>query len=273
MRMTGCLLVGVLGATLVACVSEDGVEVGDEEFAVGGTPLYPDIVNERPNHMQIQNTQQGEFLRYTSAIANLGAGKLKILGGGQVVPCTVDGETTICTQSTQQILDASGNVVATHDAGVFLFHAAHNHWHQSAVDLFQIRAGSLDGPVIGTSTKVTFCMIDYEWLDGTDKKTREFMACNSDFQGVTPGWADQYHHSTEGNEIDMTGQPQGNYYLTLYVDPDQHWLESNENNQLAWTKFFLDRSTGSNPNIVELEHSTCDPILGPDCFANNPSNR
>lgn len=110
--------------------------------AHAGAPLYPDIV-EQISHLQIQNEHKKENLRFSTTHINIGDGPLQIRGGGQIAPCVIDGVAFAqCTHATQEVLDASGNVVvATHLAGVAVFHPEHNHWHQSSVALFEIRIG------------------------------------------------------------------------------------------------------------------------------------
>jgi hypothetical protein len=96
--------------------------------ALGG--LLPDIIDETPKHLAVQNTRQREFLRFSTTHWNFGDGTLQIRGGGQESPCVVDGITTVCTFAMQEILDTNGQLVALHPAGVALFHPEHNHWHQ-----------------------------------------------------------------------------------------------------------------------------------------------
>ena len=59
-----------------------GVLVTYAAAAGGGTPVLPDVIEEVPQHLQIQNTQQGEWLRFTTTHINVGAGNLQIRGGG-----------------------------------------------------------------------------------------------------------------------------------------------------------------------------------------------
>jgi hypothetical protein len=231
----------------------------------GPTPLYPDVVEAVPDHLQIQNTQQGEWLRFTTVHINIGPGNLQIRGGGQVAPCTIDGVSyDECTVATQELLDASGNIVATNPAGVALFHPEHNHWHQSAVAEFQIKEGDpFTGTPVATGTKITFCFVDVEFIGttGSQKKAqpRTYWECNGDLQGLASGWADSYHQSTPLQELDVTGLAAGEYYLTHEADPDNHWLEGpdGEENNFTWLKFRLNRN-GANPSITELDHSPCD---------------
>jgi hypothetical protein len=244
------------------------------------SPVYPNVVEEVPSHLAIQNDHQREWLRFSTTHINLGPGNLQIRGGGQIAPCTIDGIAyDQCTVATQEILDASGNVALTHPAGVSFFHPEHNHWHQSGVAEFKLMRGD---PVTGTpmaiGVKITFCFVDVDFtgITGTEKKElpRTYFECNGDFQGLAAGWGDEYHQSTPLQELEVTGFPEGDYYLTHEADPDNHWLEGptatspGELDNFTWLKFHLDRSTGANPSITELGHSPC---TGVQCgYGGNP---
>jgi Lysyl oxidase len=269
-RAIGCWLGA--GAVLVASATVGG----DASISAGGrsqgTALYPDVIEEVPQHLQIQNTQQHEFLRFSTTHINIGDGNLQIRGGGQVEPCTIDGISyEQCTVATQELLDADGDVVATQPAGVALFHPEHNHWHQSAVAEFAVRA-TLNGPPISSGTKITFCFVDVEFAGdtGAQKKDhpRTYFECNGDLQGLASQWADSYHQSTPLQELDITGLAEGTYYLTHLADPDNHWAESDEANNFTWVQFELSRK-GANPEVQIVDHSPCVPavICG---FGGNP---
>ena len=226
--------------------------------------VYPDVIEALPDHLQIQNDHQREWLRFTTTHINIGPGNLQIRGGGQIYPCTIDGiDYDQCTVATQEILDANGNVVLTHPAGVAFFHPEHNHWHQSGVAAFKIRSGTLDGPEVATGVKITFCFVDvvFTGVTGNEKKQmpRSYFECNGDFQGLSVGWGDSYHQSTPLQELDVTALPEGDYYLTHQADPDNHWLEGTsggETNNFAWVKFHLSR-TGANPEVTVIGNSPC----------------
>jgi hypothetical protein len=221
------------------------------------TALYPDIV-EQISHLQIQNEHQREKLRFSTTHINIGDGPLQIRGGGQIAPCVIDGVAyPQCTHATQEVLDSSGNVVATQLAGVAVFHPEHNHWHQSAVALFEVRIGSPNGRPLATGTKTTFCLVDNDKTVLVKKgSSRTYFDCNATLQGISVGWSDDYHQSTEGQELDITGAPEGIYYLIHYADPDNHWLETDKFNNFAWVKFSLNRG-GANAKIRVLEQSAC----------------
>ena len=275
--LVATVLAGVLVATLLGLVSGSRAAL---------PPLYPDVVEVLPSHLQIQNDHQREWLRFSTTHLNIGAGNLQIHGGGQIAPCTIDGiHYDQCTVATQEVLDADGNVVLTHPAGVAFFHPEHNHWHQSGVAAFEITTGDSSGGCtqtdcgtqIASGVKITFCFVDVKFSGfvGADKKAmpRTYFECNADLQGLAVGWADEYHQSTPLQELEVTGLPAGNYYLTHEADPDNHWLEGpsasspGEQNNFTWVKFRLSR-TGANPEVTVIDHSPCSDVT---CgFGGNP---
>lgn len=251
---------GIVGALATpACVPPD--DVAPTRRALGSAALLPDLVEELPQHLAIENDHQREWLRFSSTHWNAGLGKLQIRGGGQIAPCVLDGVAyDQCTYATQELLDATGGVVQTQPAGTAFFHPQHNHWHQAAVADFQIRRGAIDGPIVAAGNKTTYCFIDLDKsaMIGSNN-TRTYFECNGDFQGLTPGWGDEYHHSTPLQELEVTGLAAGVYYLTHEVDPLDHWLESDETNNFTWVKFRLGRK-GANPEVTVLGSAPCQPL-------------
>ena len=257
---TGNLTFVVAVVTLTALL--DGARVH-----AASAPLYPDIV-EQISHLQIQNEHQREMLRFSTAHINIGDGPLQVRGGGQIAPCVIDGVAYAqCTYATQEVLDSAGNIVLTHPAGVAFFHPQHNHWHQSAVAQFEIRVATINGPLWAAGTKITFCLVDNDQTILVRKgSNRAYFECNAELQGISVGWSDDYHQSTEGQELDITGAPEGIYYLTHQADPENHWLETDELNNFAWVKFSLSRQ-GANAKLTILEQSACTVVT-----CGSPSN-
>jgi len=223
------------------------------------TALYPDLQTVVPRHLVIQNQQQREYLRFANGIANTGAGGLQLRPDPP--PRTVD---TLITTAVQELLDASGNVVASQVAGTFEYHPEHNHWHIGDVALFEVRVGSPTGPILrndrdeSVSLKRTFCLIDWYALEGnSNTKERVYWDCATSLQGISPGWVDQYHQSLEGQKIDITGAKPGTYYLVSTANPAGRFLETSYTNNSAWTSFELTRDSSGNPKIAIVGHSPC----------------
>lgn len=278
------LLVIGLGLGVLGCASEsESPTARSFALATGGPALCndlfatvnglcPDITEEVPRHLNIQRAQKEEWLRFTSTHWNEGPGPLQIRGGGQTGPCVIEeggiSYETVCTYSTQEILDPQGQVVYTQPAGVALFHPTHSHWHQDQVADFVLRAGSLDGPIAGQATKITYCLIDFDAMTGLGPDGTYF-DCDSALQGISPGFGDEYHHATHGQEIEITHVPAGVYYLTHEADPSNKWLETSDANNFSWVKFTLSRDAQSgNGKLDILEESPCTGLA-----CGNTSNR
>lgn len=234
---------------------------------VPGPGLLPDLRTVVPQHLQIQNRQQREILRFSNGIANTGAGHWRMRPGFPTVPGA-----PLVQDAYQQILDASGNLVAEHLVSQFAFHPEHNHWHIDDVALFEVRSGSPTGPVFGAnSIKTTFCLIDWYRLEGNSPNhERVYAECNAGFQGISPGWVDQYHQSTEGQQLDITGAPPGLYYLVSTANSDHEFLESDTSNNSAWVAFQLSRPSNGNPRLDFVGNSPCSAVPGL-CGENAPN--
>jgi hypothetical protein len=227
-----------------------------------GAGLYPDLRAAVPHHFTVQNNQQREYLRFSNMVANTGAGDLRLRPEHNT--------TTNITTGVQEILDANRNVVSEQAVSEFVFHPAHNHWHLTDVALFEIRTaldngtGGRFGAVFANqSIKTTFCLIDVIKLEGnTNTGDRNYWDCFPDaHQGISAGWGDQYHHATEGQELEVTGASPGIYYLVSTSNADGAFLETTTTNNMAWTSFRLTRDSKGNAKVAEVAHSPCSGAL------------
>ncbi len=215
--------------------------------------LLPDLQTVIPLQLQIQNKQQREMLRFSNGIANTGHGDIRLRAQ---IPTTDESQPQL---AIQEVLDADRNIVYEQVVSEFQFHPEHNHWHINDVALFEVHSGSPTGPVYGTvSVKVTFCLIDWYKLDSNSPTSeRIYWDCNASYQGIQPGWCDQYHQATEGQELDITGAPPGLYYLVSTANPDHNFIEENYMNNTAWVSFMLTRTSQGNPKIQITGNSPC----------------
>jgi hypothetical protein len=233
--------------------------------------LLPDLQTVVPAHLQLVNEHQRETLRFANGIANTGAGPWA-LRPEPPLEQAVDTTTAVqeirdsgalykCGTQPKQVTDCY-NVVSERAAGTFVYHPAHNHWHIGDVALFEVRKGSPTGPIVGgNSIKTTFCLIDwYKLDDNAPSAERVFFDCYTSFQGISSGWVDQYHQSTEGQQLDLTGVPNADdYYLVSTANYAQRFTESDYTNNTAWVKFRLYMDSKGNRKIALTgEHSPCD---------------
>jgi hypothetical protein len=225
----------------------------------GGMPgLFPDLRAAVPGQFTVQNDHQHEYLRFSNLIANTGQGGLRLRPEHD----PVSGITT----GYQEVFDVFGTMVVDEPVSEFVFHPAHNHWHITAVALFEIRAardngmgGSYGSVVGGQTVKTTFCLIDVVRLEGnSNTPNRTYWDCFPDqHQGISAGWGDQYHQATEGQELELTGQRPGIYYLVTTSNPDGNFLETDYSNNTAWASFRLKRDSKGNPKVEPVGHSPC----------------
>src|SRR5262249_20933935 len=121
-------------------------------------------------------------------------------------------------------------------AGVFTYHPQHHHTHFDDFALYQLREITPDGgvgDVVRSGSKTSFCLTDSDEyntrLPGASKDGSYF-ACSTKKQGISVGWADVYSESLADQWIDVTGVKPGRYWLEVVADPDNHIVESNEDN-------------------------------------------
>ena len=235
--------------------------------------LEPNLQPIVPHQLQIQNTAGREYLRLTNGLANTGAGPWHIRP--QTV-LTDGGGTTTAIQDVWSTIggvsDPASRVVCSFPTTQFEFHPAHNHWHIGSVARFGVhvalddgRGGAIGAALINDrgiaqSFKTTFCLIDWVKIEG-NKKTPDvtYWACDrtAPYQGVSVGWIDQYHHSLEGQEVDLTGAPVGIYYLLVHANDDGVFVESDTTDNVAWRSFRLSRDSSGNPKFSLISTSPC----------------
>jgi hypothetical protein len=263
----------VLGLSLVGAATV----LGGGSGSTTGTALYPDLRTVVPQHLQLVNSQQREILRFSNGIANTGAGPWALRPDPFPADATPD-TTTIaavqefrdanayykCGEQPKQVTECY-NVIDEKLAGEFLYHPEHNHWHIGDVALFEVRKGSPTGKIVGkNSIKTTFCLIDwYKLADNPKTPERVFFDCYASYQGISSGWVDQYHQSTEGQQLDLTGVPNANdYYLVSTANYARVFTETDYTNNSAWVKFRLYTDSNGNRKIEVLANSPCQEGTG-----------
>jgi hypothetical protein len=244
-------------------------------FAGGGgkpadlTAFYPDLRTVVPAHLNLVNEHQRDLLRFSNGIANTGGGPWAMrpeneLGSAPTTTAIQEIRSSnaqyLCGTQPKQVTDCY-TVLAEYPVSIFEYHPTHNHWHTADVARFEVRQGSPTGPVVGgNSIKVGFCLLDLYALDGnapTSEKT--FWDCYTSWQGVSVGWVDQYHQSTDGQQVDLTDVPNGNdYYLVSTSNPTGAFLEQDKTNDTAWVRFTLSQGSNGNRKVTVTANSPCE---------------
>lgn len=187
-------------------------------------------------------TVQGDLLRLTSAVANVGQGRLELRGG------PVHGDQQDVFQRIYQD-DGSFNDVL---AGSFVYHAEHGHIHFenfAAYRLRQVLPEGGVGDIVASGEKISFCLLDVERYASTGPSQPFFLTCGQ-VQGISVGWADVYDRGLPGQTIDITGLADGQYWLEVVVDPSNLIQESDESNNTTRIQINLQRPTGGGSPIA-----------------------
>ncbi len=200
--------------------------------------LLPDIFVRRAdlfdNELDIETLPGRTLLRFRNGTGNTGLGKLYLEGQ---TPNFIAG-----TQEVVQRIFREDGSFEERPAGVFVHHEGHNHIHLEDWALYRLREvlpGDGVGDVIAESAKTSFCILDLEVFNSRLPNfvpIGQFRSCEGLIQGLSVGWIDVYEKDLEGQFIDITGLPDGMYWLESTVDPVDHILESNEDNNVARVK-------------------------------------
>jgi hypothetical protein len=116
---------------------------------------------------------------------------------------------------------------------LFEWGPCHGHYHFSNYANYEL----LDSTgVVARGHKQAFCLEDTDQIDPTVEGPNYF--CN--YQGISAGWADQYHSSLPCQWIDITDVPPGEYTLRLSVNYMQILPESNYDDNVYETTYVID---------------------------------
>jgi subtilisin-like proprotein convertase family protein/PKD repeat protein len=212
-----------------------------------------------------QHTETPGMIRLSNATPNIGWGPMEIHGSNNCwcdtvsVPCS----TVTCPngnpptqQLTQTIYRKQGGVITPVDTltpGTMSYHPSHGHVHINGWSKFTLVkedttiSDPLQWPVIADGAKVSFCLINLGnctanngWCLDTNGNVLTMAdipnapfgvvsGCGTD-QGIYTGMLDIYDQNLPDMYIDLTGVCNGNYYIISYTDPDNNFIEQNENN-------------------------------------------
>jgi len=233
------------------------------------TSLYPDLRTVVPAHLNLVNQQQQEYLRFSNGIANTGGGPWALRPDPPIGTAPITNAIQEIRSSNAQYLcgtqpkpnDPCYTVLQEQQVSTFEYHPTHNHWHTADVARFEVRQGSPTGTVVGgNSIKVGFCLLDlYNLEENAPTSEKTFWDCYTSYQGVSVGWVDQYHQSTDGQQVDLTGIPDAtDYYLVSTTDPTGVFLEQDKTNNTAWVKFTLSSESNGNRKVTITDHSPCE---------------
>jgi Lysyl oxidase len=113
-----------------------------------------------------------------------------------------------------------------------------------------------------TSSKTTFCVMDTTKINTSlpgAPGSAVYTTCGNTIQGMSVGWGDTYRYYLEGQSIDFTGNPSGDYKLIIEIDPKKRIIESNEEDNISCV---LLRINVTNSSVIVLNSTGCDGPAG-----------
>ena len=204
------------------------------------TPVYPDLISVPLSDFLVGTEERTavEQLRFTSTIANIGPGTLRI--DGRRTDGSDQGWTVV------QWLDEPDGQPSGRITGANLVFGGHGHehWHLKFGASYRLQAVD-EANEVASQTKAGFCFFDQIRVDpevAGAPTDRRFLAESCGERGSTAvemgmsvGWSDPYFWQLEDQSVDITGLPDGEYRLTAQADPDDWLMESDETNNATWT--------------------------------------
>jgi hypothetical protein len=161
-----------------------------------------------------------------------------------------------------QVIHYSDGTSGTRDAGTYVFHTTHAHFHDENIltyELFKVGAANKLASA-GAGVKSGFCPADQlfgEWerftqmpqgiFDG-DAPTGNCSSPTDGFIGLTVGWGDVYRWQRPGQYVEFGSNTDGTYVVRTTVDKSNHILESDESDNTAYALITV---TGDNVQLVE----------------------
>ncbi len=218
--------------------------------ALAQSDLLPDIITGLSqlydNKITIESGRK--LLRLSNGTPNIGDGKLYLYGA------TINGDGT--RDVMQRIFRTDGSYW-DRLAGKFIYHPQHSHIHFEDWAIYRLRLrGPNDevGDVVAQGAKTSFCILDLQIYDKTlpnFNPSGEFRNCGATIQGLSVGWMDIYSKDLEGQSIDITDVPDGDYWLESTVDPDGHLLEITRENNTTRIPIVLSKDSTILPDTYE----------------------
>jgi len=205
------------------------------EDKITPTQLLPDLFALGTGHLTnwtVSTTAGVSTLKYETAMANWGQGPFEMRASGQF---RTNADNTTSQMINQRIYNSDGTF-ADQFAGWFDYNPSDGYIHYNDMAHANIRirtAGDGVGDIVATGIKTSYCLIDIQHsnpgLPGSPPSSH-YNTCGTQMQGISVGWNDVYGSGLNGQSVDVTGLPNGNYWLEDVADPLGAIQESNEAN-------------------------------------------
>lgn len=182
----------------------------------------------------------------------------------------------------QRVYKKEGDVMTSYlrDAGAMTYHPSHSHMHVDDWGYYTIKreipgTSHENWETIGEGVKLGFCLMDFgtcEYYYGHCRDENNAIitndlpnyglgggnySCGATNQGLSVGWTDIYFSDIPGMQIQLPpGTCNGEYKIVVEIDPLNHFLESNEDNNIVIADLFLNEQSEKRDEALDLQGST-----------------
>lgn len=205
--------------------------------------LPPDLDQQPPSDLDVRPSARGFRLWFTSAADNVGLGPL-IVQGRRPAPGRA-------MQASQRVRLSNGKLRTNPEIGVWRYNAAadHSHWHLIHFQRYELRRPG--GSVVVRDRKSGFCIGDRYGVapgkvEGRVSEPRFQGFCNlyepgavGVDGGTSVGYSDRYHSRLDGQNLDLTRVPAGEYVLVNRANPQALIRELRYENNAASVRIRL----------------------------------
>jgi len=257
--------------------------------------LLPDITISKALLEDVNNLYEVPgLLEISVSTPNIGYGPLRvfpqnlIVCGTDTIPNT-QGDSFTCPNGeepkqliVQRVYKKQGNTMTYEQfsAGAMTYHPGHQHMHVDDWGLYTIRT-EVPGtpphtwPMLNQGVKLGFCLMDIgscEYYVGYCKDENNLTitsqlpnhgfgggnySCGLTNQGISVGYTDIYYHTVEGMEILIPpGTCNGEYKVVVQIDPNNNFIESNEDNNIVVATLNLTEQSDKQEEALSLQGST-----------------
>jgi len=223
----------------------------------------PDLEQETPGEvgvkLDVTGGQRVHVLGFRSAVRNIGAGPLTVVGARY---------TDQPYMTVDQLIDRAGadqRVVRGVGRMTYVVSPSHRHWHYLFFDRYELRPSDPNGGatnVIVTDRKSGFCLGDRYRVPGRLPAAPAHAVFTGECGLARPGWlhlragisvgfGDDYPAYLEGQSLPLDGIKAGRYVLVHRVNGDRRLRETSYANNAASVLLDLRWSNGT-PNVQVL---------------------
>lgn len=215
-------------------------------------PTLPNLRPEKPFDIRLSYADDFDFtkpqaaLRFSMLSKNVGDYALDLLGAPP--------KDATRAAASQCVAWVDKVCTQRQEAGEFIFHPEHGHWHLDSFALYELRKVSRKGVVdmrpsglVATSPKISFCMMDSQRNEPPaegETVLGTYLLCTGAYQGISAGWGDLYDYSLEGQQILVEDVPNGTYALVVRSNVDGQLLETDYSDNVAHALIRLETPAG-----------------------------